>query len=201
MSAESRGRVVVLASGSGTNCQALIGACESGALEAIVAAVITNNPQAGVIARAEAALVPAIVVEHQGSDSQRRAAADLALIDVITSLDPDLVVLAGWMRVLGDSVCSRFPIINLHPALPGAFAGTNAIQRAFAAWQTNKITESGVMVHWVPDAGVDVGPVLTSEVVAFEAGDTIESFEARIHDTEHRLIVEGTRIALRDLPS
>lgn len=196
MVAEPSGRLVVLASGAGTNCQALLDACESGDLGAEVVAVVTNRPEAGVIARAERADVPAIVVEHQGSEPAVRRAADAALIDVVTGFDPDLVVLAGWMRILGDEFCSAFRIMNLHPAKPGAYPGTHAIERAFAAWEAGEIGESGVMVHWVPDSGVDVGPVIVTEAVPFVDGDTLASFERRMHRVEHRLIVEGARLAV-----
>lgn len=191
--------IVVLASGSGTNCQALLDACDDGTLDARIAAVITNNPQAGVIARAEAAGAPVAVVDHTGSDPERRRAADQALVDTIARFDPDLVVLAGWMRILGDALGARFAIINLHPALPGMFAGTNAIARAYAAWQKDEIDESGVMIHWVPDSGVDVGPVVLTEPLGFAAGEALESFETRMHALEHRLIVRGARMALGEL--
>lgn len=196
MTENLRGRLVVLASGGGTNCQALLDACDSGDLEADVVAVVTNRPDAGVIVRAERADVPAIVVEHSGTDVARRRAADAALIEVVSGFDPDLVVLAGWMRILGDEFCQAFRVINLHPALPGAFPGTRAIERAFDAWMAGEIDGSGVMIHWVPDSGVDVGPVIVSEPVPFDATDTMAAFEQRMHEAEHRLIVAGARLAL-----
>ena len=190
---------MVLASGSGTNCQALLDACDSGELDAAIVAVVTNNPDAGVLARAEAAGVPSVVVDHRGRDPEVRRAADQRLIDTIAAYEPDLVVLAGWMRILGAEVGAAFPIMNLHPAKPGAFPGVGAIERAFQAHATGEIDESGVMVHWVPDDGVDVGPVIVTDSVGFEPGDTLESFEAKMHATEHRLIVEGARRALEEL--
>jgi len=195
----SVGRIVVLASGGGTNCQALIDAIDSGRLNAEIVAVITNRAEAGVIARAESAGITCQVVDHIGREPSERREADDRLIAAIATYEPDLVVLAGWMRILGAEVGAAFPIINLHPALPGEFAGVNAISRAFDAWQAGEITESGVMVHWVPDDGVDVGPVVRSEVVAFEPGDSLDDFEARLHLTEHRLIVDATAEALEGL--
>ena len=193
-----RGRIVVLASGSGTNCQALIDACAAGELAAEIVAVITNKADAGVIARAEAAAIEVVVVEHRGSDPEQRRAADAGLIDTVARFEPDLVVLAGWMRILGAEVGAAFAMINLHPAKPGAFPGIRAIERAFEAWTEGEIDESGVMVHWVPDDGVDVGPVIISEAVPFESGDDLATFAARLHAVEHRLIVAGAASALAE---
>jgi phosphoribosylglycinamide formyltransferase 1 len=86
----------------------------------------------------------------------------------------------------------RFPnrVINLHPALPGTFPGTHAIERAFEAYQHGEITQTGVMVHMVPDEGVDSGPVLAYQVVPISSEDTLETLEARMHAVEHRLLVD-----------
>lgn len=196
---ESMHRIVVLASGGGTNCQALIDACRDGRLQAEVVAVVSNRADAGVLGRAQAAAIACEVVDHSGSDPDARVAADQRLIERIAVYEPDLVVLAGWMRILGAAVGAAFPMINLHPALPGAFVGTRAIERAYQAWQAGEIVESGVMVHWVPDGGVDDGPVISTETVGFEPGDSIEEFEARMHRAEHRLIVAATHQALVNL--
>jgi formyltetrahydrofolate-dependent phosphoribosylglycinamide formyltransferase len=192
-------RIVVLASGSGTNCQALLDATAAGDLDASIVAVVTNNPDAGVVARAEAAGVPALVVEHKGRDPELRRTADLRLIETVRAQNPDLVVLAGWMRILGAEVGAAFPIMNLHPAKPGELPGVGAIERAFEAYQRGEMSESGVMVHWVPDDGVDVGPVIASSTVPFEAGDTLETFAERMHRAEHLLIVDGARLALESI--
>lgn len=190
------GRVVVLASGGGTNCQALIDACAEGELDAQIVAVISNRSTAGVLQRAHDASIPSSVVVHAGSDAETRRQADDRLIAAIAAYEPDVVVLAGWMRILGAEVGAAFRMINLHPALPGAFPGTRAIERAYAAWQAGEIAESGVMVHWVPDGGVDDGPVIATETVTFKSGDSIQDFEARMHQAEHRLIVAATAQAL-----
>lgn len=189
-------RIVVLASGGGTNCQALIDACASGALEAQVVAVVTNKADAGVIARSDAAGIECRVVEHRGAEPEVRRAADHRLIGTVQEFEPDLVVLAGWMRILGAEVGAAFPMINLHPAKPGEFPGTRSIERAYEAWQAGTVAESGVMVHWVPDEGVDVGPVILTEQVAFVDGDSLDEFAARMHAAEHRVIVAATAHAL-----
>ena len=192
-------RIVVLASGGGTNAQALIDACATGELDAQIVAVVCNNSTAGVLGRAEQADIPTHVIEHRGSDPDERRSADQRLIDVVSSCSPDLVVLAGWMRILGSEVGAAFPIINLHPAKPGEFAGTRAIQRAYEAWQRGEISESGVMVHWVPDEGVDVGPTIEVASVPFHDDDTLEDFEQRVHAAEHKIIVSAAAKALFDL--
>ncbi|MEM7095061.1 MAG: phosphoribosylglycinamide formyltransferase [Actinomycetota bacterium] len=193
------GRIVVLASGSGTNCEALMQACVDGSLDAQIVGVVTNNADAGVIQRAETFSVPTVVVEHRGRDPEARRAADARLIETIASFQPDLVVLAGWMRILGAQVGAAFPIINLHPAKPGAFDGIRSIARAYEAFRAGEIDESGVMLHWVPDEGVDVGPVIVTEAVPIHDDDTLDTFEARVHEVEHRIIVQGAAAALRAL--
>jgi formyltetrahydrofolate-dependent phosphoribosylglycinamide formyltransferase len=110
---------------------------------------------------------------------------------------PDLIILAGWLHILSAEFLNRFPrkVINLHPALPGMFPGTNAIQRAYEAFQQGDITHSGCMVHYA-DAEVDAGQPIVQEVVPLRPDDTLETFEARMHETEHRLIVEAIRRTL-----
>ena len=95
------------------------------------------------------------------------------------------------MRLLTMAFLERFPgrVVNLHPALPGAFPGVDAIARAFTAFQLGVITETGVMVHLVPDEGVDAGPVLAQTTVPIYSGDTLADLEARVHAAEHDLLV------------
>jgi len=101
------------------------------------------------------------------------------------------------MHILSPAFLERFPgrVINLHPALPGMFPGMNAIQRAFEAYQRGEIAYSGCMVHIVTPA-VDEGPVLAQAIVPILHEDTLETFEARMHEAEHRVIIEGIRRAL-----
>lgn len=182
-------RLVLLISGNGSNLQAILDACASGELRAQVVAVISNNADAFGLARARRAGVPAIAFAKR--KEQERRAYDIELADLVESFYPAWVVLAGWMRLLSMEFLGRFPnrVINLHPALPGAFPGTHAIERAFDAYQRGEIAHTGVMVHLVPDEGVDNGPVLAHEVVPIEPDDSLETLEARIHAVEHRLLV------------
>lgn len=188
-------RLVVLVSGGGTNLQAILDACAGGELagEVEVVAVVSNRVEAYGLERARLVGVPAVSLPVDGRE---RKTYDEALADSVAQFQPDLVILAGWMRIVTMAFVGRFPVINLHPALPGAFAGLGAIERAFAAWENGTIRESGVMVHWVPDEGVDVGPVITKETVPFQVGDSIEQFEDRLHTVEHRLVVEAIPLAL-----
>ncbi len=99
------------------------------------------------------------------------------------------------MRLLSAAFLDRFHgrVVNIHPALPGQFPGTHAIERAYAAFQRGETSGTGVMVHLVPDGGVDDGPVLGMVEVAIQAGESLEALEARIHAVEHRLYVETLR--------
>jgi folate-dependent phosphoribosylglycinamide formyltransferase PurN len=108
----------------------------------------------------------------------------------------------SWMRVLSSAFLDRFPqrVVNLHPALPGAFPGTHAIDRAFEAYRVGAITHTGVMVHLVPDEGIDDGPVLAQEIVPIGPDDTLESLEVRIHAVEHRLLVSTLKTLLQKVP-
>ncbi len=183
-------RLVVLISGFGSNLQAILDACADGKLPARVVAVFSNKADAYGLERARAAGVPAIAFPKQAEEDRR--AYDRRLAEAVAHYRPDYVVLAGWMRILTMEFLGRFPnrVINLHPALPGAFPGTHAIERAYQAWQRGEIERSGVMVHLVPDENVDAGPVLACEEIPFQAGETLEAFEARVHQVEHRLLVE-----------
>lgn len=182
-------RLVILISGSGTNLQAILDACAGGELNARVVAVISNRAEAFGLTRARRANVHAVLKTQ--APAQDRRAYDAELADLVSSYEPDLVVLAGWMRILSSAFLDRFPnrVVNLHPALPGTFPGTHAIERAYNAFQRGEIQHTGVMVHLVPDQGVDSGPVLAQEIVPVHPGEPLESLEQRIHQVEHRLLV------------
>lgn len=190
-------RLVVMVSGTGSNLQAILDACgqspDAGPagdrrLDAEVVLVISNDPEAYALQRAAAAGVATSVLPHQGRD---RAEYDTELAYEATIVGADLVVLAGWRRVLTSNFLTHHRVINLHPAKPGAFPGLHAIERAYEAWREGRVTSGGVMVHFVPDEGVDSGPVIVWEEIPFEDGDTLDAFEARVHAVEHRLLVDG----------
>ena len=137
---ERLSRLVVLISGNGSNLQAILDACTNGTLNARVAAVFSNKADAFGLQRAAAAGVPALV--HQKLRDMERAVYDARLAEAVASYSTDWVVLAGWMRILSSAFLDRFPgrVINLHPALPGMFPGTHAIERAYQAYQAGEIT-------------------------------------------------------------
>jgi len=192
--------LVVLASGYGSNLQAVIDACETGELAAEVAAVASDRQDGYALERARLAGIPTLYhpwKPYREEKSDRRT-YDADLAERILPYEPALIVLAGWMRVLTSAFLDRFPmhVINLHPALPGTFPGTNAIERAWDAFQRGEITQTGVMVHYVPDEGVDDGPLIARELVPILPADTLETFEMRIHQIEHRLLVRAIGMAL-----
>ncbi|MBK9925281.1 MAG: phosphoribosylglycinamide formyltransferase [Anaerolineales bacterium] len=187
-------RLVVLISGNGSNLQAILDACASGELPASVVCVISNKADAYGLVRAKNAGVEAIHFAKQGDESRNEYDARLA--ELFLTKQPDYVVLAGWMRILTSSFLNHFPsrVVNLHPALPDTFPGTHAIERAFEAYGRGEIEHTGIMVHLVPDEGVDNGPVLATEIVPINKDDTLESLEARVHQTEHTLLVNTLKM-------
>jgi len=182
-------RIVVLASGSGSNLQAVIDGCVNDVIDADVVGVVSNRPDAYALTRAADAGIDAELVARQ--DEEVRRQYDTRLARAVASFEPDWVVLAGWMRILTSEFLDRFAgrVINLHPALPGELPGTHAIERAWDEAVAGERTASGVMVHLVPDEGVDDGPVLASQVVPVDASGTLDAFAAAVHDIEHQLLV------------
>ena len=184
-------RLVVLASGNGSNLQALLDASQSGELDATIVAVISNNADASALTRATSSGAAAVIVAAEPGEP--RTAFDARLADACAEFSPDYVVLAGWMRLLSMAFLSNFPqrVVNLHPALPGEFPGTHAIKRALQAHQRLGLGRTGAMVHFVPDEGVDNGPVIATVEVPIELDDTLESLEQRVHTAEHALLVKA----------
>ena len=189
-------RLVVLISGNGSNLQAILDACKSGELNAKVVSVISNKADAYGLTRARNEGIEAIYFAKQPNESRQEY--DTRLAAYVSTCLPDYVILAGWMRILSSAFLSSFPnkVINLHPALPDTFPGTHAIERAFEAYQRGEIDHTGVMVHLVPDEGVDNGPVLATEIIPIYKDDTLESLETRVHQTEHSLLVKTVKSLL-----
>ena len=189
-------RLVVLISGNGSNLQAILDACKSGELNAEIVSVISNKADAYGLTRAKDAGVNAIHFPKQPNES--RQDYDACLADYVSTCLPDYVILAGWMKVLTSSFLNHFPsrVVNLHPALPETFPGTHAIERAFEAYQRGEIEHTGIMVHLVPDEGVDDGPVLATEIVSINKDDTLEILETRVHQTEHKILVKTIKTLL-----
>ena len=175
-------RVVVLASGTGSLLKALIDSQDS-SFE--VVALVTDNSEAGAIGHAATSGVQVAV--NAPSDFEDRSAWDLALADCIDFYQPDLVVSAGFMRIIGEVGVSKFAgrLINTHPALLPMFPGAHAVRDALAAG----VNETGSTVHFV-DAGVDTGPVIVQKKVAVLEDDDEASLHERIKVVERELLVE-----------
>lgn len=195
-------RLVVLISGSGTNLQAIMDAITAKQLNAEIVLVVSHRKDAYGLVRAEQSGIATLYfpLAAYTKSGRSRDAYDEDLAEQIKSFQPDLIVLAGWMLILGSAFLNQFPnkVINLHPALPGTFPGVEAISRTYAAYQQGDVTQGGCMVHYVVPE-VDSGPVITQVVVPIEPDDTFENFETRMHAAEHQLIVEAIRLILTNL--
>ncbi|NAS25613.1 phosphoribosylglycinamide formyltransferase [Herbidospora sp. NEAU-GS84] len=176
-------RLVVLVSGSGTNLQALLDVAADPAYGATVVAVGADRPAIEGLARAERAGLPTFA--ERVSDHTSREAWDSALAEKIAEYKPDLVVSAGFMKILGPAVLSRFTVVNTHPALLPAFPGAHAVRDALAYG----VKVTGCTVHLV-DAGVDTGPVIAQTAVPVEDGDDEATLHERIKVVERGLLVE-----------
>lgn len=174
----------VLVSGSGTNLQAILDAIADGRLDARVNIVVSNKPGVRALERAANANVPTKVLSHR--DYPNREAFDEALVAVLREAGVELVVLAGFMRILTPRFLDAFPekVVNIHPSLLPAFPGIDAQKQAFDYGV--KIT--GCTVHFV-DAGTDTGPIIAQAAVPVLDEDDAESVRLRILDQEHRLLV------------
>ena len=185
-------RLVVLASGAGTTLQAILDASRAPDYPARVVAVGTDRTGTVAQERAEAFGIPSWTVTL--GDHPDRPAFDEAVAACIAEHKPDLVVLAGYMKVLGPGVVRRFRIVNTHPSLLPAFPGGHAIRDALAYG----VTVSGCTVHEV-DEGVDTGPILAQAVVSVVPGDDEESLRARIQASERVLYVQTIRDLCSDI--
>lgn len=175
-------RLGVLASGTGTNLQAIIDHCRQGTLEAEIVLVVSNNPDAGALQRAQHAGLRTLCIDHRLYD--KRGDFDRAVIESLRKAEVDLVVLAGFMRLLSNEFLQAFPhrIMNIHPALLPAFPGLNAQRQALEYG----VRVSGCTVHFL-DSGVDTGPIILQAVVPVLDDDTEETLARRILAEEHRI--------------
>jgi formyltetrahydrofolate-dependent phosphoribosylglycinamide formyltransferase len=192
-------RLVVMISGGGTNLQALIDAIAAGHLRAQIALVVSNRKDAYGLQRAERAGIPTLYfpLKPYADAGKTRDAYDADLAARVAEAEPDLIVMAGWMHIVSPAFIDRFPrrIINLHPALPGEFAGLNALERTFESARSGRSVFGGCMVHYViPE--VDAGEVIAVAEVPVLESDTLDSFAASVHAAEHQILVQSVRIVL-----
>ena len=176
-----KARIAVFASGSGSNFQVIADASISGRLDADIAAVVTDKPQAYVVERANQAGVPVIAL--QPKDFPAKADYEAAVLHELEKLQVEWLVLAGYMRLIGETLLSAYPnrIVNIHPSLLPSFPGKDAIGQALA----HGVKVTGVTVHYV-DAGMDTGKILSQQAVEVVEGNREET-ERRIHEVEHQL--------------
>lgn len=183
-------KLAVLVSGNGSNLQAVIDGIKNGSIDYKIEAVVSNKKEAFALSRAEREGIKTIYLPFKKGSS--RSEYDALLAEKVKEFKPDYVLLLGWMRILTDSFISSFKdrLINLHPALPGTFPGTEAIERQYEAFIKGEISRCGIMTHFVPDEGVDSGPVIFTEEVPVFKGDRLEDFEKRVHGAEHALVIK-----------
>ena len=183
-------KLAVLVSGNGSNLQAVIDGIKNGSIDYKIEAVVSNKKEAFALSRAEREGIKTIYLPFKKGSSRNEY--DALLAEKVKEFKPDYVLLLGWMRILTDSFIATFKdrLINLHPALPGTFPGTEAIERQYEAFIKGEISRCGIMTHFVPDEGVDSGPVIFTEEVPVFKGDRLEDFEKRVHEVEHALVIK-----------
>lgn len=179
---EKRLRVGVLISGGGTNLQAILDASSERTLDADVVVVIANHEAAYGLERARKAHVPAVWLDRTAYDTF--SGYNHAIREALEAHEVDLVVMAGYMRLLGKEVLDAFPnrVLNIHPALLPSFPGASGIRDA---WDYG-VKVAGVTVHFANEK-FDEGAIIAQQAVTIEPADTLETFEAKIHEVEHRL--------------
>lgn len=175
-------RLIVLISGFGSNLQAIIDAIANNTLNAEIAAVISNKPDAFGLERAKMAGITTHVVTNQAYID--RKAFDVALQEIIDNYQPDLVILAGFMRILGNEIVHHYHgrMLNIHPSLLPKYPGTNTLERVLAAGER----EHGCSIHFVTE-DLDAGPLIAQARLAIKADDDTQSLGQRLSTLEHKL--------------
>ncbi|MBG22862.1 MAG: phosphoribosylglycinamide formyltransferase [Idiomarinaceae bacterium] len=175
-------RIVVLISGSGTNMQAIVEACQQQRIDGEVVGVISNKANVGGLEKAAVANIPTAVLSHKDYDT--REAYDAELLQLIDGFQPDVVVLAGFMRILTAEFTQHYHgrMLNIHPSLLPKYRGINTHQRAL----DNGDKEHGVSVHFVTEE-LDGGPVILQARVPVFEGDEASDLQQRVHAQEHRI--------------
>jgi phosphoribosylglycinamide formyltransferase-1 len=189
MSVSIRYRLGILVSGSGTNLQAIIDRIESGEINAEIACVISNKTDVYALTRASHHGIPVVV--HENEKFPERRSYDAATVDILRAHKVDLVILAGFMRILSDVMVNAFPqaILNIHPALLPSFPGLHAQRQAL----DYGVRFSGCTVHFV-DSGTDTGPILLQAIVPVEQDDTEETLSSRIQKAEHKAFPDAIKL-------
>jgi len=183
--------VAVFASGNGSNFQSLVDAEKEGRLSGKIKLLITDKPEAFVQQRAKKAKIPVFAFEPK--KYKNKEDYETVLVEILQEMKIDLIVLAGYMRLVGTTLLSAFPhrIINLHPSLLPAFPGKNAIEQAL----DYGVRYTGVTVHFV-DEGMDTGPIILQHVVPISQKDDAATLTEKIHQVEHELLHEAVNLIL-----
>jgi len=181
--------IAVFASGRGTNFGAIVRAVKKGKIKANLSLLVCDNPKAGAISRAKRAGIKIALVKRE--DFANKKDFENKIIAYLKENKIDLIVLAGFMRLLGPELVSKYAgrILNIHPALLPSFKGTEAIKDAF----DYAVKVTGVTVHFV-DEKMDHGPIILQKAVQIKEDDTLESLETKIHKIEHQLYPEAIRL-------
>lgn len=179
------GKLAVLASGSGSNFQAICEALAAG--PHVVVGLLCDQPDAQVLNRATTLNVPSAVVPYDGSTDRSRQVAERRMELILREWSPDIIALAGFMRVLSPAFVNGFSrkIVNIHPSLLPNYRGLNAIRRSYEANEAMV----GITVHFVDD-GVDTGEIIRQETLARREAETLTELETRMHELEHRTYPE-----------
>ncbi|MGY4691138.1 phosphoribosylglycinamide formyltransferase [Salibacterium sp. K-3] len=186
-------KLAVFASGSGSNFQAVADAVEENRLDAQIALLVCDKPDAYVVKRAEALHVP--VFSFRPKSYENKAAFERQIVEELERAGVDLLVLAGYMRLVGGTLLAAYPerIVNIHPSLLPAFPGLNAVEQA---WEAG-VKVTGVTVHEV-DEGMDTGTILAQEPVAVKPTDSLASLNKAVQAVEHRLYPDTIQFLLKD---
>ncbi|MDB9527712.1 phosphoribosylglycinamide formyltransferase, partial [Oscillatoria sp. CS-180] len=187
---ESPAKLAILASGNGSNLEAIAAAIDREDLNATIQVVIYNNPDAQVANRASDRGLPAVLLNHREFDS--REALDRAIINAVKDHDAEWVIMAGWMRRVTEVLINAFSkrILNIHPSLLPSFPGIRAVEQALTAG----VKVTGCTVHYV-ELVIDSGPIIMQAVVPVQPDDTLQSLQTRIQTQEHRIYPAAIAIA------
>jgi phosphoribosylglycinamide formyltransferase 1 len=182
----------VMASGNGSNFEAIAQAIADNRLNAEVKMVIYNNPQAKVQSRAQSWNVPSLLLDHRNYPS--RESLDQSIVEVFRENNVDWIIMAGWMRIVTEVLLSGYSnrVINVHPSLLPSFKGLHAVDQALAA----RVKITGCSVH-LASLEVDSGPILMQAAVPVLNDDTLETLHARIQQQEHRILPAAIALASR----
>ncbi|MFD2706885.1 phosphoribosylglycinamide formyltransferase [Salibacterium lacus] len=186
-------KLAVFASGSGSNFQAVADAASENRLEADIALLVCDKPDAHAVQRAEAMDIP--VFSFRPKQYENKAAFEQEIVEQLQKKEVDLIVLAGYMRLVGDTLLTAFQerMINIHPSLLPAFPGLDAVEQA---WEAG-VKVTGVTVHEV-DEGMDTGTILAQEAVAVKPTDSPASLSKAVQAVEHRLYPDTIQFLLKE---